>query len=238
MFCSQNKIFGDSICSVHSDDNITSILWYIDLWWSGGGQYMSDCDWGGVLLAQWMILHFLSNPQARPRVPIEGVAGIDLYTWWLLLTCHSCGVACHSLAHSCDMCSLTLHAVHLLVLNHCSFRLCYRDGCSGLKGSNRGLIHLAALLIIDSYWRSYFWKQDLMQLLYFMTELQLLLLLLQHLCICVSLGHMHYNWYRMSVRPCVWVPNCTRPIASLTLSSPQTQPFNTCLAASPCGCGS
>lgn len=175
---------------------------------------MSDCDWGGVLLAQWMILHFLSNPQARPRVPIEGVAGIDLYTWWLLLTCHSCGVACHSLAHSCDMCSLTLHAVHLLVLNHCSFRRCYRDGCSGLKGSNRGLIHLAALLIIDSYWRSYFWKQDLMQLLYFMTELQLLLLLFAYCCstfafvsvwdTCTIIG---IEWVYVPVFRCQTVPD-------------------------------
>ena len=39
------------------------------------GLCMSGCDCSPVLLAQWMILHFLSNPQASPRVPIEGVPG-------------------------------------------------------------------------------------------------------------------------------------------------------------------
>lgn len=38
-----------------------------------------------VSLAQWMILHFLSNPEASPRVPIEGVPG-DWPTYLLTLT--------------------------------------------------------------------------------------------------------------------------------------------------------
>lgn len=75
------------------------------------------------LLSGWS---FISSLIHRPDhvSPLKESQGIDLYTCWLLLTCHSRGVAWHSLAHCRGMCSLTLHAVHLVVFKHCSFRLC------------------------------------------------------------------------------------------------------------------
>lgn len=75
------------------------------------------------LLSGWS---FISSLIHRPDhvSPLKESQGIDLYTCWLLLTCHSRGVAWHSLAHCCDMCSHTLRTAHLVVSNHCSFRLC------------------------------------------------------------------------------------------------------------------
>ncbi len=88
-----------------------------------------NCIWVAVTVVESCLLSgwsFISSLIHRPDhvSPLKESQGIDLYTCWLLLTCHSRGVAWHSLAHCCDMCSLTLCAAHLVVLNHCSFRLC------------------------------------------------------------------------------------------------------------------
>lgn len=54
------------------------------------------------LLCGWA---FISSLIHRPEhvSPLKESRGIDLYTCWLWPTCHSCGVAWQSLAHSCDV---------------------------------------------------------------------------------------------------------------------------------------
>lgn len=95
-----------------------------------------ECCW----LSGWS---FISSLIHRPDhvSPLKESQGIDLYTCWLLLTCHSCGMVWHNLAYCWDMCPLTLGTVHLVVLNHCSFRVrARRKGYGGLKGPIRVLI--------------------------------------------------------------------------------------------------
>lgn len=94
-----------------------------------------------VLVAQWMILHFLSNPQPWPRVPspLKESLGIDLYTCWLLLTCHSQSMVQHNLAPCSHMCSLTLGTAHLARLETAVHWSSLWKGLAVLKGLNWAL---------------------------------------------------------------------------------------------------
>lgn len=113
--------------------------------------YMSGCYCGWVLLTQWMILHFLTNPQAWPRVPIEGVPG-DWPIYLLTLADLSqpqYGVAqsgtllWHVLVHTSHWAFGSLKPLLIQTVNN-------RDGYSGLKEYGFDTLVCWSLILISN----------------------------------------------------------------------------------------
>lgn len=146
------------ICQTNLDDNLP---YFVYSFWI---HCMGLCTvWVTLTVVESCLLSgwsFISSLIHRPDhvSPLKESQGIDLYTCWLLLTCHSHGVAWHSLAHCCDMCSLTPRTAHLVVLKHCSFRLWMnRNGYGGLEGSDRANLLCWSLILVVNM------KQDWIQ---------------------------------------------------------------------------